>query len=182
MVKLNWNLSQLDQEVPSPLELAESLAKPFEKCSLKAYWDCAGYPTNGWGNLLSRTRLTTLIKQNGWNRKQADAWLQETYLPITQDKADEDFRINLNKAFASVKRLVKIPLSKEQLAALLDFTFNCGAGNLQISTLLRLINRGELLEAAEEFKKWNKAGGIVYRGLTNRRLAEYKLFLSNYDA
>ncbi len=163
----------------SPLVLAEELAKPFEKCSLKSYWDCAGYPTNGWGNLLSRVRLQTIMQQNGWTRKQADLWLHEKYPGITQEQADEDFRINLNKAFVSVKRLVKIPLSAEQLAAILDFAFNCGAGNLQISTLLRLVNRGELLEAAEEFKKWNKAGGLVYLGLTRRRNAEYKLFLSS---
>ena len=118
------------------------------------------------------------MRQNGWTRKQADLWLRETYPDLTQEQADTDFRINLNKAFVSVKRLVKIPLSAEQLAALLDFTFNCGAGNLQISTLLRLVNRGELRDAAEEFKKWNKAGGIVYRGLIRRRYAEYQLFLS----
>jgi lysozyme len=176
-MKLDWNLSY-GQVVKSPLVLAEELAKPFEKCSLDAYWDCAGYPTNGWGNLLSRVRLQTIMQQNGWTRKQVDLWLHETYPRITQEQADSDFGINLNKAFVSVKRLVKIPLSAEQLAALIDFVFNCGAGNLQISTLLRLINCGELRAAAEEFKKWNKSNGIVFRGLIRRRFVEYNLFLS----
>jgi lysozyme len=176
-MKLDWNLSY-GQVFKSPLVLAEEIAKPFEKCSLKSYWDCAGYPTNGWGNLLSRVRLQTIMQQNGWTRKQADLWLYATYPEITQDVADEDFRINLNKAFSSVKRLVKIPLSIEQVAALIDFAFNCGGGNLQISTLLRMINRGDLYDAAEEFPKWNKAGGVVMRGLTKRRLSEKRLFLS----
>ena len=172
-MRLDWELRTQD-----PLALTEKLAKPFESCRLSAYWDDAGYPTNGWGNLLSRTTKRKLMQDQGFTSKQADTWLQATYPPITQDKADEDFRINLNKAFSSVKRLVKIPLSMEQLAALTDFTFNCGGGNLQTSTLLRMVNRGDLLDAAEQFPKWNKAGGIVMRGLTRRRLAEKRLFLS----
>lgn len=176
-MRLDWNLSY-SQIVQSPLILAEELAKPFESCSLEPYWDCGGYPTNGWGNLLSRNRIQDLMKQKGWTREQADIWLKETYPTITQDIADNDFRINLNKAFGSVKRLVKIPLSIEQVAALIDFTFNCGGGNLQISTLLRMINRCELYDAANEFPKWNKSSGIVQKGLTRRRLAEQHLFLT----
>lgn len=159
------------------LELVEQLAKPFEKCSLKAYWDCAGYPTNGWGNLLSRERRSNVMKRLGLTSEQVNMWLQETWPPITQEEADARFLVNLNKAYTSVKRLVKIQLSANQLAALTDFAFNVGGGNLQISTLLRLVNRGEFVDAADEFLKWNKAGGIVYRGLTRRRTVERKLFL-----
>lgn len=160
------------------LSLVEQIAKPFENCSLAAYWDCAGFPTNGWGNLLSRATKRDIMKQLNLTSADADMWLQSTYPPISQAEADHRFLINLNKAYTSVKRLVKIQLSPEQYAALTDFAFNCGAGNLQISTLLRLVNRNELLDAAEEFKKWNKAGGVVFRGLTRRRKAEYNLFLS----
>ena len=174
--------STLGLVTESPLVLAEELAKPFESCSLTAYWDPAGYPISGWGNLLTRVRLQDVMRQNKWTRKQADEWLHTQWPDITQDAANERFSININKAFSSVKKLVKIPLSVEQLAALIDFAFNCGAGNLQISTLLRLVNRKELHEAAKEFPKWNKAGGVVMRGLTRRRLAEQRLFLSNLYA
>ena len=159
------------------LELVEELAKPFESCSLESYWDCAGFPTNGWGNLLSRETKKMLMKRLQLTAAQADMWLKETYPDITQDEADARFLVNLNKAYTSVKRLVKIQLSANQLAALTDFAFNVGGGNLQISTLLRLVNRGEFVDAADEFLKWNKAGGIVYRGLTRRRTVERKLFL-----
>lgn len=172
-MKLSYELS-----VDSPLDIAERIAKPFEQCSLKAYWDCAGYPTNGWGNLLSRNTKKMTMKRFGLTSKEADAWLQEKYPPISQEEADRDFKINVNKAFASVKRLVKIPLSAKQLGALISFTFNVGAGNLQISTLLRMINRGDVREAASEFIKWNKSGGFVYRGLTRRRTIECNVFLS----
>lgn len=178
-MKLDYELhTEPKSKQSEALVLAESLAKPFESCKLSAYWDVAGYPTNGWGNLLSRVRLQDVMQQKGWTRKQADIWLHEQWPDITQEEADHKLEINLNKAFSSVTRLVKIALHPEQVAALIDFAFNLGAGNLQISTMLRLINRGEPLLAAEEFAKWNKAGGIVQKGLTRRRLAEKKLFLT----
>jgi lysozyme len=39
-------------------------------------------------------------------------------------------------------------------------------------------NRGEFEGAAEEFLKWNKAGGKVLKGLDNRRKGERALYLS----
>lgn len=159
------------------IALVEQIAKPFESCRLKAYWDCAGYPTNGWGNLLSRIRLQDVMKKNNWTKAQADQWLQETYPPISQEEADYKLEANIEKAYRCVSKLVKVALKEEQLAALTDFAFNAGGGNLQISTLLRKVNRNDLIEAADEFLKWNKAGGIVQRGLTRRCLSRRKLFL-----
>jgi GH24 family phage-related lysozyme (muramidase) len=40
------------------------------------------------------------------------------------------------------------------------------------------VNRGDFEEAAEEFKKWTKAGGKVLPGLVKRRNDERVLFLS----
>jgi lysozyme len=39
-------------------------------------------------------------------------------------------------------------------------------------------NRGDFEGAAEEFLKWNKAGGKELKGLTNRRKDEMALYLS----
>lgn len=69
-------------------------------------------------------------------------------------------------------------LSQGQFDALVAFTFNCGLGSLQASTLRRLFNSGDIEGAAAEFPRWNKAGGRVLPGLTRRRLAEQALFLS----
>ena len=77
-----------------------------------------------------------------------------------------------------MRRLVKIPLSDQQLAALIDFAFNAGGAALQASTLLRYVNREEFIEAAEQFLRWNKAGGKVLKGLTRRCKAREQLFLS----
>lgn len=67
--------------------------------------------------------------------------------------------------------------SQSQFDALVAFSFNCGLGSLQSSTLRRLYNAGDITGAAAEFPKWNKGGGRILPGLTRRRLAEQKLFL-----
>ena len=61
---------------------------------------------------------------------------------------------------------------------LVSFAFNLGVGNLKKSTLLKKFNAGDIQGAALQFKSWNKAGGKVLTGLTRRREAEMKLFLS----
>ena len=69
-------------------------------------------------------------------------------------------------------------LSQGQFDALVAFSFNCGLGAIQASTLRRLYNAGDVEGAAAEFPKWNKGGGRVLPGLTRRRLEEQALFLS----
>ncbi|MCK2118973.1 lysozyme, partial [Pseudomonas juntendi] len=58
-----------------------------------------------------------------------------------------------------------------------SFTYNLGAANLESSTLRRLLNSGDYAGAADQFPRWNKAGGKVLAGLTRRRAAERDLFL-----
>lgn len=71
---------------------------------------------------------------------------------------------------------VDVPLSQNQYDALSSFTFNLGCGALRNSTLLRKLNRGEYDGAADEFHRWNKAGGRVWEGLVKRRARERWLF------
>lgn len=61
--------------------------------------------------------------------------------------------------------------------ALVGFSFNVGLGNLQNSTLRMKYNRADYDGAADEFLKWDKAGGKVLPGLTKRRQDERLLFL-----
>ncbi len=67
-------------------------------------------------------------------------------------------------------------LTENQYSALVSFTFNLGCGNLRRSTLLKKLNAGDVQGAADEFKKWDKAGGKVLPGLVRRRAAENKMF------
>lgn len=75
-------------------------------------------------------------------------------------------------ADAAVDRLVKVPVSKYQRAALIDFAYNKGAGNLASSTLLRLTNAGQTDAACQQYHRWVRAGGRVLKGLVNRAEAD----------
>lgn len=170
-----------------PIALAEDIAKPFESLSLAAYWDPAafmagrpaGYPTQGWGHLLIRKTKAEIMRELDLSSTEADDWLRETYPPWSTEYADAVLLADLRKADASVGRLVKVPLTARQRAALIDFAFNVGAGNLQASTLLRMLNRGDYPGAADQLPRWNKSRGVVLAGLTRRRLAERRVFLTN---
>ncbi len=62
-----------------------------------------------------------------------------------------------------------------RLAAIVDFTFNLGAGRLQTSTLRRRINQRDWAQVASEIRRWVRGGGRVLPGLAARREAEAEL-------
>ena len=97
-------------------------------------------------------------------------------LVIDRQIAENLLRHDVREAEVAVKRLVTIALVQNQYDALVDFTFNCGAKNLEKSTLLKLINEGDFETADKEFAKWVKGGGHILKGLVKRRYAEAKLF------
>jgi len=59
-----------------------------------------------------------------------------------------------------------------RLAAIVDFTFNLGAGPLQASTLRRRVNQRDWAGTAQELRRWIYGGGKVLPGLILRREAE----------
>jgi GH24 family phage-related lysozyme (muramidase) len=63
-----------------------------------------------------------------------------------------------------------------QFDALVSWTFNLGAGNLNSSTMLKKLNNQEYDEVAPQMKRWNKANGKVLEGLVRRREAEALLY------
>ena len=65
--------------------------------------------------------------------------------------------------------------SEGRLAAIVDVTFNLGAGRLQTSTLRRRINQRDWAAAATELRRWVYGGGKVLPGLVARRAAECAL-------
>jgi lysozyme len=135
---------------------ALDLVKRFEGCRLKAYKCPANVWTCGYGATGADVGPNTV-----WTQEQADSRL------------DRD----LARFATAVARIVKVPVTENQRAALISFAFNVGSGSLQESTLLRLLNQGQAEAAADQFKRWNKAGGKELAGLTTRREAERDLFL-----
>lgn len=95
----------------------------------------------------------------------------------TQAQADADLRQRMAACGVVVDKHVSVPLNDEPKAALCDFVYNVGQANFESSTLLRLLNAGDVPGAANEFGKWNLAAGEVLPGLVKRRDAEKALFL-----
>jgi len=74
-----------------------------------------------------------------------------------------------------------VPLSQLQFDALVSLAYNIGTQAFRESTLLKRLNTHDYAGAANEFLRWNKAGGQVLEGLRRRREAERAMFLSGTD-
>lgn len=98
--------------------------------------------------------------------------------PITKAQADSMLMHELESCAQSVLRLCPVVHDQPfKFAALIDFAYNLGAGQLKISTLRRRVNQRDWTAAAFEIRRWNKAGGKVLAGLVARREAEAQLLL-----
>ncbi|VAE55435.1 glycoside hydrolase family protein [Enterobacter hormaechei] len=138
-----------------------ALIKQFEGCKLTAYQDSVGVWTIGYG----------------WTQP-VDGKPIRAGMTIKQETAERLLKTGLVSYESDVSRLVKVGLTQGQFDALVSFTYNLGARSLSTSTLLRKLNAGDYAAAADEFLRWNKAGGKALNGLTRRREAERALFLS----
>ena len=98
---------------------------------------------------------------------------------ITKDQGEALLRQEVHHIEGAVRRLIKTPLTVNQFSAICSWGFNVGSGNVQNSTLRMKLNRGDVEGAADEFRKWRKAGGRVLAGLVRRRVAERALFLTS---
>lgn len=97
---------------------------------------------------------------------------------ITHAQAMQHLSEDLATAERGVEAAVRVPLTQNQFDALVSLAFNIGVSALQGSTLVRLLNMGDYAGAAGQFVRWNRAGGRVMQGLTNRRMDERDLFLA----
>ena len=99
--------------------------------------------------------------------------------PLTEKQAS-DLLVQMLKVYENqVALLVTKPINQNQFDALVSFTYNLGATNLGKSTLLKKVNINPKDKSiADEFVKWNRAGGKVLNGLTKRRKDEAALYFS----
>ncbi len=104
-----------------------------------------------------------------------------THPPITQAQAEVYLAADLVIALNATLRYCPVLAAEPQgrLAAIVDFTFNLGAGRLQTSTLRRRINQRDWSAAASELRRWVYGGGKVLPGLAARREAEVALLRAN---
>ena len=94
--------------------------------------------------------------------------------PFTEKEGETFLRQDLRTALNATLRYCPV-LSTEpedRLAAIVDFTFNLGAGRLQMSTLRRRVNERDWESAARELRRWVYGRGRVLPGGVARRAAE----------
>lgn len=139
------------------MSLHVELVKKWEGLKLDAYQDVAGVWTIGYGSTGPHVKPGMRI-----GPKRAEELLEE----------------DLSRFVKAVDEKVTVPIDGHQRAALISLAFNIGVGAFSKSTLLRKLNAGDYLGAANEFPKWRKAGGQVIRGLVRRREDERALFMT----
>lgn len=143
-----------------------ALIKRFEGCArrrpdgrLEAYPDpgTGGAPwTIGWG-----ATGAGITKGTIWTQAEADAWF---------DKHIQRYAADVVRALGSAIERT----SQRQFDALVSFHYNTGA--IGRATLTAKHKAGDYAGAANEFHRWNRAGGRVLPGLTRRRAAEAAVY------
>jgi lysozyme len=139
------------------------LLKLFEGCKLEAYRCPANVVTIGFGSVIDSKGNPF---QMGTKISQADADL------LLKNEVDK-------KAIFLTKELGKTELTQNQFDALLLFQYNCGNAALSGSTLFKKVKANPNDKSIDaEFKRWDKGGGKVLKGLTIRRATESKLYFT----
>jgi lysozyme len=130
----------------------------------------------------TRTLDPTGHAELGWGHKLNGSEDPLWNATLTESQADDLAMKDLAGAAMSVcEALGPGPtdtLTDNQYAALIDFTYNAGAGHFISSTLCRLVKAGDLTAAADEFARWVYSEGVSLPGLIRRRAAEKALWLT----
>jgi lysozyme len=138
------------------------LVKEFEGFRAKAYKCPAGIWTIGYG--------TTAAAGVGITPKEG--------MTITRSDAEGYLHGALEKFAAQIESDITAPINENEFGAFVSLAYNIGPGAFRKSSALRHFNAGDKAKAAAAILLWDKAGGKVLRGLTRRREAERKLFLT----
>lgn len=101
-------------------------------------------------------------------------------MKYTESECIEMLKRELVKFENGVDKLVKVDYASDyQKAALISFAYNAGLGNLQSSTLLKTLNRGDHKEACDQLTRWVFSKGKKLPGLERRREEEKQWCLGN---
>lgn len=138
------------------LLLAGGLIAKWEGVSYPAYRDPIGIPTACYGHT-----GPDVVMGKTYTRAQCEAWLQEDML----------------EANAIVHRCIRGPIPTGPAAAFTSAAFNIGPRVVCGSTLQAKANAGDWKGACNELRRWNRAGGRVFRGLVMRRADEVRVCL-----
>ena len=146
-----------------------TLIQGYEKLRLTGYDDKTGTPN-------PPKKGSPGVPTIGWGHTGPSVYLGQI---ITSTQADAFFTADTQSAVDAVNKYVTVALNQNEFDALVAFAFNAGIGGFKNSTLLKLLNSGDYLGAADELDNWIYAGKKISNGLINRRAAEKNLFLED---
>lgn len=126
------------------------LLELLEAKRYRAYRDSGGVWTNGIGHTLGVVQGQTATEE------EVQKWLSQDLMVVD----------------AVIKRYVTRDLSQPVLDALGLFVFNVGGPQFESSTLLKLLNAGQLDEARAQLHRWVHDNGAIVDGLRVRRIVE----------
>ena len=150
------NLKPLKDEFMAIVKSTEDLIATFEGKRNTAYQDTRGFWTIGIGHMIKP---------------------EENHLinAILNDQQVFDLFISdLNACDKAIEQYVKVPLNQNQYDALFSLCYNIGDTNFKASSLVRVLNTGDYVTAANHFMDWVRPAI-----LTDRRKKEKALFLTD---
>ncbi len=144
-------------------EPARAMIKRREGLRLEAYRGPGGHMLIGYGHALD----------------------VEPGMSISEAEADKLFEQDLRVIEKRLGQIVDVTVSDNEFGALVSLAYNIGTGALAQSNVVRELNAGNRIAAADAFLSWNKisqAGELIpSKYLTDARSQERKLFLGEYD-
>lgn len=143
--------------VAAVLALSATLVKPWEGYSPAPYKDIVGKVT--------------------WCYGETAGAAKDTY---TRDECEAILKTSMGKHLSGVAECIGQPLTENEWAAVLSWTYNIGVRKACNSTMVRKLNAGAPASTwCYELRKWVYAGGKRVKGLVNRREAELAMCLGN---
>jgi lysozyme len=140
------------------LALTPKLLGDVEGTSYSPYIDIAGVPT-----VCEGITGPDVVMGKKYSRQECDNLLYK-HIAVAKKAVDDS---------------VKVKIPDTMRASLYSFTYNVGGGAFRSSTMLKLINKGQLLKACDQLFVWEKFTDpktkkkVHSKGLHNRRLVEF---------
>lgn len=128
-------------------------------------------------------RRSSKLPTGGWIVGYGHTRSAREGIEVSEREAEYLLRYDLQETERLVCDVVRAPLHQNEFDALVSLAWNIGEEAFRHSDVLKYVNSGEMLAAAESFAAWRKAriDGhlIVLDALVRRRAAEKNLFLSH---
>ena len=157
--KKSYKVEAVKKEIKKEISAWDKMfskVKHYESFKSKAYRCSGGVITIGYGH----------TKNVRWGDT------------ITEAEAVKLLEEELLVAKNHVLRIVKVPLTENQLASLTSFTFNCGQGSLRklVCEKKNRLNNGNYKSVEVVMPQYRMAAGKIRKGLERRRKWEVSLW------